>query len=160
MIPKYGELKAVQSWTHPEKTKQDFMLDSTWYEIKTVKIGASSVKISSLEQLNSDKIGRLVVIILKNSTIESNGAYNLKKIYEELKNQLVNPAAKDLLLSKTIDDDIDNDVYESVVFEIESFNEYMIDEVFPKLTPNNVPAAVDTASYSLNIKMLEQYRVL
>jgi len=159
MIPKYGEFEAVQSWTHPDMGKQDFIIESTWYEIKTVKIGSDSVKISSLEQLKSEKKGSLVLVSVKSSTIRSDGAYNLKKMHTELVDSLTDPAAKNLFIDKTLEDDIDNEAYESIVFEVESIEEYMVDEQFPKLTQDNVPSEVSAASYSLNIKMLEKYKV-
>ena len=159
LIPKYGELKAIQSWTHPVKGKQDFMIDDTWYEVKTIKSGSNVVEITSLEQLDSEKVGSLNVIVVKSSTIEANGAYNIKKIHSEIASSLTDPAAKDLFVDKTIDDDIDNDSYNSIIFEKEDDRTYVVTGDFPRLTPNNVSAAISKASYGINLGLIEKYKV-
>ena len=64
MIEKYGEDKALASWSGTEMTDQDFSVDSTWYEVKTTVSGSATVKISSVEQLDSEQAGHLVVVTL------------------------------------------------------------------------------------------------
>ncbi len=60
ILKKWGEEKAVQAWLGPLLGHKDFEIDDTWYEVKSVNENALQVKISSLEQLESDKKGHLI----------------------------------------------------------------------------------------------------
>lgn len=73
MIPMHGVDVALESWTGPEKTHKDYSLNDTWYEIKTISSGKESVRISSLEQLDSDIIGYLIVYSLERMSPSFNG---------------------------------------------------------------------------------------
>ena len=48
LAPIYGIEKATTSWTGPRLLPQDFIIDDTWYEVKTISSSRDSVKISSL----------------------------------------------------------------------------------------------------------------
>lgn len=50
MIPTYGVEKSVLSWIGPREAAQDFVVDDTWYEIKTI---ASSSEVVTILLLNS-----------------------------------------------------------------------------------------------------------
>ena len=52
---------ALKSWTGQELTHKDFSYGDNWFESKAISKNANSIKISSLEQLDSDKEGELVV---------------------------------------------------------------------------------------------------
>lgn len=43
--------KAALSWTGPKCLPQDYIIDNTWYEVKTVSSNRTEVSISSIEQL-------------------------------------------------------------------------------------------------------------
>ncbi|MBP2850391.1 PD-(D/E)XK motif protein [Dickeya oryzae] len=57
-----SKLYAIKGWSGPEATDQYFMYPEGWYEIKAVGISASSVTISSLEQLDCNEIGEPVIM--------------------------------------------------------------------------------------------------
>ena len=61
----YGKHQALLSWSGQELTHKDFSNDINWYEVKTMHRGSLTVKISSIEQLESDKLGELVVYSLE-----------------------------------------------------------------------------------------------
>ena len=62
LAPLYGIEKAALSWTGPRRLPQDFILDDTWHEVKTISSGKSEVSISSIEQLDSVRTGELVIL--------------------------------------------------------------------------------------------------
>ena len=65
MIPERGIDVALESWMGPEKTHKDFSDQQDWFEVKTISFGKESVRISSIEQLDSDIDGTLVVYELE-----------------------------------------------------------------------------------------------
>ena len=58
---------AINSWTGPDGSDQDFIFDSSWAEIKTVALAAETVHISSIEQLTQSSNGLLIVYFLEKS---------------------------------------------------------------------------------------------
>ena len=52
----YPLLAAVQGWVGPDGADQDFVYTDGWHEVKSVGAAASSVTISSLEQLNNSML--------------------------------------------------------------------------------------------------------
>lgn len=65
MIPDRGIDVALNSWMGPEKTHKDFSDQQDWFEVKTISFGKECVRISSIEQLDSDIDGTLVVYELE-----------------------------------------------------------------------------------------------
>ena len=90
MFPKYGLQLSLDSWTGPEMTHKDFSLDDTWYEVKTISSGKGTVKISSIEQLDSDLDGVLAIYELEYMSPSFNGL-NVNKLVSEIMNILKAP---------------------------------------------------------------------
>ncbi len=85
LIPKLGTYEALKSWSGQELTHKDFSYDSSWAEIKTIKSGGLTVKISSLEQLESDHDGILCVYSLEKMSTAYKGV-TLNKLIIETRN--------------------------------------------------------------------------
>ena len=68
-----GLYNALKSWSGQELTHKDFSFDDTWVEVKTIKSGSQTVKISSLEQLESEFVGELAVFSLEKMSMAYNG---------------------------------------------------------------------------------------
>ena len=62
LCPQYGAKEAALSCTGPKHLPQDYIIDDTWYEVKTVPSSRTEVTISSIEQLDCLKPGELIVI--------------------------------------------------------------------------------------------------
>ena len=77
MIPQYGVATALASWMGPEKTHKDFSTENMWYEIKTINSGKTTVRISSLEQLDGDIEGQLVVYDLEKMSPSFNSEFSI-----------------------------------------------------------------------------------
>ena len=82
-IPKYGEDIALKGWSGPEPTHKDFSYNNIWYEVKTINSSKKSVKISSLEQLDSIYDGKLVVYDLEKMSPNYSGV-SLNKLVDEI----------------------------------------------------------------------------
>ena len=73
----YPLLAAVQGWVGPDGADQDFVYADGWHEVKSVGAAASSVTISSLEQLDNSDPGELVVMFIDKCAPERSGAVSL-----------------------------------------------------------------------------------
>ena len=63
---------------------KDFELSDTWFEVKTVNEAAIQVVISSIEQLEAEKDGHLVIIRLEDTNPLANGAVSLNRLVLEI----------------------------------------------------------------------------
>lgn len=80
-----GFSEALKSWSGQELTHKDFSYGDTWTEVKTIRRSSQSVRISSLEQLDSEYDGELAVYALEKMSPEYKGI-TLNKLIVEMRN--------------------------------------------------------------------------
>lgn len=159
MIPLCGKSKALSSWTGSEKTKKDFSLDDTWYEVKTITAGKPVVGISSYEQLDSDLLGNLVVYQLEKMSQEYNGI-NLNKLVKRIYKELDVDELKDVFLQKLTDAGYSfESAYDSYVYEIYAESIYEVNQSFPCLRREERLDAISQVRYDLLLAKIEKYKI-
>lgn len=157
LIPVYTEEKALRSWTASEPTIKDFSLDSTWFELKTIGAKQTSVIIDSLEQLDSNASGHLVVIRLETMAASYDGL-KLNSLVSDLRDQLALHGLDQEFDGKLLDRGyVSLDKYDEYCFELLSLSSYLVDSRFPALRKRDVNEAVESAEYKLNLSRLSQY---
>ena len=157
LAEKYGLTEALKAWSGQELTHKDFSLGRTWYEVKAVSRGKTTVRIASLEQLDSDVTGQLVV-------------YPLEKMSEEYKGVTLNALVMDTARLFTTAEDTElfkrkvalqgyeySNYYDSYVFVVGDIKHYIVDESFPRLVRKDVPASVANCIYDLLLRDLERH---
>ncbi|QES75846.1 PD-(D/E)XK motif protein [Clostridium diolis] len=158
MIPKYGESVAIKSWMGPEKSHKDFEVEDTWYEIKTIRSGALTIKISSVEQLDSESLGHLNVVILEKTnekcreSVSLNNYINgLQEMLDEFENELIfrNKLGQ---VGYCYDEEYDKYNYRFI-----ENKRYAVNENFPRIEKENLPNAIVKASYDILINEIQEY---
>lgn len=158
MIPKYGQSKAIDSWLGQSKSHKDFEIDNTWYEIKVVKPSSLTVKISSIEQLDSNNIGNLVTIILDKTNKQVDGCITINKYYEELESTIINFEDRLKLRQKLANGGYYKDEeYDKYVYKFINKNEYIVDSNFPKLSKMNLSEGIVKASYEISLDYIQRF---
>lgn len=159
MKNRFGIEKALESWSGQELTHKDFSFDNSWAEVKTISSGNLTIKISSLEQLESDKDGELVVTILEKMSPEYNGI-TLNKLILETASEFFDDDTRDLFMSKVfMQGFVFNDYYDDFVYELRGTHRYSVTSKFPRLTRENVPDAILKASYEINRSDIQAYEI-
>lgn len=153
--------RAVGAWTGPDGSDQDFVFESMWAEVKTVALSADTVKISSMQQLEEEVSGYLVVYTLEKST-EGKGRITLPAIAEEIKSFLHDtPVALDrfeMKLFKYGYRSQDVGEYNKNHFRFIEKREYLVDNSFPKLCRENVAKEITACTYEISLSAIEPYR--
>lgn len=155
----YGEKIAVQSWMGPLLGHKDFEIDDTWYEIKTVSENAVQVNISSLEQLESEVDGHLVVIRLEEASVTSALAINLNKIVLMVADEIKEPETLDLFRTR-----LDNvgyvpdEEYDNYNFVFKGRQSYLVTETFPRLTRRKISESIGNAKYTILLNGISDFR--
>lgn len=156
---KIGKSEALQSWSGQELTHKDFSFDNTWIEAKSISRGAPNVKISSLEQLESENDGELAVCSLEKMSTAYNGI-TLNKLILETRNSFSIGDEQDLYMSKIALQGYEyNNYYDDFVYEISDFKRFKVDRFFPKLTVADVPAEIKKASYEISLSDISQFEI-
>jgi len=157
LFVKYGKSDAIKSWSGQELTHKDFSYNDIWYEIKTIHSGKDSVRISSLEQLQSSIDGELVVFSLEKMSSAYNGL-KINILAFSILNSLEFDSDKDLFLSNIMNQGFTfNENYDDQVYELISMTRYLVNSDFPKLTRVDVSDAILKVQYDLSLAVLNNY---
>lgn len=161
MIDDIGTEAAVDSWAGPDGSDQDYLFQSEWAEIKCVSLASETVHISSLQQLQQEMEGNLVVYIIE-STTAGDDRISLVDVVSEIKTKLENNARYldrfDLKLYKYGYRKNHENEYRENQFRFIEEREYIVNDSFPKLVGNSVPSEIVSCKYELSLAAIEKYR--
>lgn len=156
---KIGLSEALKSWSGQELTHKDFSYGDFWTEVKSIRRSSQSVRISSMEQLDSDCDGELAVYALEKMSAEYNGI-TLNKLIIEIRNLFTDPDDRDLFIAKTALQGYEyNNYYDDFVYEKIYSKTFRVNSDFPKLTPENVPKAIVKAMYDIDLNKIEEFTI-
>lgn len=160
MFDKYGIEKSIESWEGPDSSHKDIEIENTWYEIKTTPQGATTVKISSIEQLDSDKNGYLTIIELEKTNSNVSGFLTLNKLVEEISLMLPNNSIiKEYYKKLSTMGYSYYEEYESFVYDKKNIKFYSVNDKFPRLKAIDMPNQVAKVSYELIIPNIKEFMV-
>ena len=160
MIPQRGIDVALDSWMGPEKTHKDFSDQQDWFEVKTITFGKECVRISSIEQLDSDKEGTLVIYELEKMSPSYDGI-KLNQLVNNIIALLKNTHQRETFMAKLqlygFDFSNEND---NLVFAVRSQHSYRVDiNAFPRIHRALLPDAITRAQYELLITEIESFKL-
>ena len=138
---------------------KDFEIDDTWYEIKSVNENALQVKISSLEQLESDKKGHLIVVRLEDTSTVAENSININKLTAEIIGLITD--VENLSVFQTKLDNIGysfDEEYNSWNFLYKGRQSYYVDEAFPRIRKQDVDSAIGNAQYTIMLNGIERFK--
>jgi hypothetical protein len=153
-------LSAVQGWSGADAADQDFMYPGGWYEVKSLGVSATSVSISSLEQLDCEGEGELVIMRIDKVAPERMGAISLTDVVHQITDQLsVHMDALDLFQTKLTNYGyIDLQEYSEQKYHWSAMQRYRIDETFPQITRQSVPTQIVSLRYELSLSALADWQ--
>lgn len=158
LFDKYGKNVALQSWIGPDKADQDFVCADSWYEVKATVSGAATVKISSIEQLDTNNDGELVVVYLDKTSYANPNRITLNSIVDEIENNLENGEQRQLLRDILIRQGyIHRNEYDEHGFVCTVINRYLVNQSFPVLRKKDIPTAIANSNYSLSLSAIQEF---
>ncbi len=158
-MQKWSETEAVSSWMGPLLGHKDFEIDNTWYEVKSVTENAIQVKISSLEQLDSEIDGHLVIVRLEDTSTVSDNAINLNTIVASVAERIHDPNNMELFVTR-----LDNmgysydEEYDNYCFRYKGTEYYQVKEGFPRLTRSYIDDSIGNASYTILLNGIRDFK--
>lgn len=161
LIVSEGSIKALNSWVGPEGSDQDFICENSWNEIKATTIASTTVVISSLQQLDRNDNGHLVVYFMDKTASNGVQTLSLPEVVDDVK-KLLPIGATDLFLCKLAMCGYylkDRERYNEMRYRLSEKRVYSVEEGFPKLTRGNVPSEVHNAKYELDLLTIDRFRI-
>ena len=159
MMIQYGTDKALESWTGIEATDQDFLCDDTWYEVKSTVSGSSTVKISSVEQLDVSTEGHLVVVTLDKTSEADSSRITLNNIVELVVESIPEKVLQDRLMSRLLEYGYFYDkAYDGIGFKYNGMDQYVVNDKFPCLRKTQIPVSVQNAKYELSLPAIALFK--
>ena len=156
-----GAALSVAGWEGPFDAPKDFQLAGEAYEIKTISLGAATVSIASINQLDAAP-GILFLVVYELSAVPagSSGAITPIGLVEEIRTALVPHGCvlEDFnarLLAAGFED---QDPYRKMYFRVDGQRSFIVREGFPRLTRSELPHAIADASYELLLADCEAFR--
>lgn len=160
MIPERGIDVALESWMGPENVHKDFSDQQDWFEIKTISFGKESVRISSIEQLDSDIDGSLVIYELEKMSPSFEGI-RLNMLANSIIDILDSSLQRELFMAKLqlFGFEFFNDNF-NLVFALRSKRMYRVDtKDFPRLRRAMLPDEVSRVQYELSLTAIEPFKL-
>lgn len=158
LFPKYGADDSLKSWTGPDNTHKDFSYQDNWYEVKTINAGKEMVHISSIEQLESEIAGHLVVYQLEKMSPASNGI-TLNDLVTEIASMLEDSYLKENFIDKLTqykfcyNCEKCNEVYISrgkTVYKVDN-------KEFPRIQRNMIPQSIAKVQYDILLSDISKF---
>lgn len=153
----FGEhMSTIQGWSGADSADQDFMYPDGWFEVKSIGASATSVTVSSLEQLDCVDEGTLVIMRIDKVAPDRVGAVSLNEVVYRMSEILIESSvALDLFRTKLSEYGyIDLQEYSEQKYYWSGQQYYRVNESFPKLTAKTIPTQIVSAHYELSLPSL------
>lgn len=159
MMPKYGQDVALESYIGTDRAHKDFEVNDTWYEIKSIHNGVRTVKISSIEQLDSNEVGHLEIITFDQSTPTYEDNITLNNVILGFRNSLERKWQLKFDEKMRKAGYLEDERYDEYNFLFVKIDEYTVSSDFPKLSKSDLPNGITKASYEIDISAIQGYKV-
>jgi len=161
LLDKYGVNVAVAGWIGPTQADRDFIFEDYWYEVKTTNPGASSIKISSIEQLDTDDVGRIVWLQVEKTASTDPEAVSLPLLIEQTRINLEGfPEAVETFNMRILESGfIDHKEYDDIYFACRNIRLFSVSDGFPRIRRTNIDPSIASASYEISIAGIHGYEL-
>lgn len=157
-VKRYGTTVGLNGWSGPEPTHKDFSYGDDWFEIKTINSFKNSVFISSIEQLDSENVGHLVIYRMEKMSPSFNGV-SLNRLVGNIMRELELDTDKDIFVEKLKQVGYAyNEIYDNYVYNFISMDNYSVTEGFPRIKAEQLSPGIGKVQYEIMISLIEKYK--
>ena len=153
------ELDLINAWKVHKDASRDFIFDDSWSEVKTVESTKDYITISSIEQLDHDKPGELIVFRLDKTEETDLAGVSLNYMVDSIRNRISFQTETELnqkLLSKGY---VKNEQYDHYLFLFKGISRYRVENDFPCITREMLPSSIIRADYDILLNQIERWQV-
>lgn len=159
----FGSTRAVEIWQGPERANHDFQIAEQAVELKTYAGSTHpKVSISNMRQLDTEGLENLYLCVLRLDARKST-QNTLPDLVEEILRSLQSDAESlakfKTKLAKYGYVDRHLDLYRQTGYTVIETMFYLVDENFPKISPDNLPEGIGDVTYSVILSSCTASRV-
>jgi hypothetical protein len=160
-LGKYNAEMAIDGWLGPLGADRDFVYGSMWHEIKTVSPGVTVIKISSMEQLDVEEEGQLIITLLERTSASATMSITLPGIVSDLRTIFsIYPSALDRFEEKLLHIGyIDRKEYEDEHYVYRGTRYFRVCDGFPRIRKTMLSPCITGLSYELAIASLDDWEI-
>ncbi len=162
LIDRFGGEEAVGAWVGPSGADQDFQLDASAWEVKTIRPDADKVIIASEAQLDdSNRKMDFIIVELADVSSSSEDRLTLNSLVARVRNKLSSHYQALLRFDNQVlvAGYIAREGYDSFSFKLRSLDRYSVGEGFPRIVRSIVPHGVENVCYEIELGALGNYLV-
>lgn len=163
LLPNHEALAAMMAWVGPMGANQDFSFIDRLIEIKTIRTGASSVKVSSAEQLDIANIPiRMIVVTIDNAETPSERTFTVLSLIKQIEAIIESsPDATDLFDSRLIEAGfLRRDEYDDLYFVLQGTRDYEVTPGFPAIMRSQIPSGIGRLEYEITLDACAPFEVI
>lgn len=151
---------ALNGWQGPDGADRDFVFQTQWYEIKSISTGKDKVTISSLNQLEDENEGCLIVYNVDETSNTDPCAITVNELVKRIRDILADsPVELQLFNQKLVSlGYISKQTYDSIFFALKDREIYAVDNDFPKLITSSVPREIVSVRYDISLAGIEKWK--
>ena len=162
LFPYFEIDAAIDYWTGPEGSSQDFNIQSTVVEVKS-QLGEKPriVRISSADQLCPELPELyLHVVVLGKSDESITGSFNLIDLIDRIRKDILDSAPlaierfNELLLKVRY---IENSEYQKKNFILLNEKTFEVRDDFPRICPKDIPIGIEQVRYNVNLASCDEF---
>jgi hypothetical protein len=160
IAPRFGASAAVTAWVGPENAPQDFQVTGTALDVKTITPTATTITISSLEQLDASTPLFLATVLLTPSSKDQDGAFTPQGLVTSIRDAAdeATRAEFDFRLAEAGYQHLPE--YSNAWYQTSGTRYYQVSPGFPRLTTTSVPLGITAAIYEITIASCAGYAVV
>lgn len=150
----------LSTWTSPDDGLHDFLVRGQALEVKTSLGPASALRISTLDQLDPSGLRRLDLVHVR--LIETPDGRSLGNVITGVERALPNEGARRAFANALLRRGLmphDLAARSAPLIDVRAFSAYAVGDPFPKLARTAVPAAVQDAEYSLELRAIDAHAI-
>ena len=151
--------KALAGWSGPEGADQDFVYADCWYEIKVTGVSSISVSISSVEQLDRNDDGKLVIYRIDKCAPDQADSFTLYGLVHNIIDLMIQCGenSDELMLKLGSAGYIDMREYDKQYFCLSSKKIYIVNNSFPRIRRRDIPDEIINMEYQINIPSIKHW---
>ena len=126
--------------------------------MKTIKSGALTIKISSVEQLDSENIGHLNIVVLDKTNEKCSESLSLNTYVNKLQ-EMLDEFENELIFRNKLGQAgyCYDEEYDKYNYKFIENKRYDVDEKFPRIKKEDLGNAIAKASYDILINEIYEY---
>jgi len=159
ILKNWDEVSAIECWMGPLLGHKDFEIKDTWYEVKSINENSILVTMSSLEQLESDSDGHLVIVRLEETNSVADSSINLNKMVISTMEKIKDPENLDAFrLKLDFLGYVYDEQYDNFNYNYKGKNSYIINSEFPRLRRSEINSSIGNVKYTIMLDGIIEFK--